>query len=210
MDSSVREDYLEAILILLRRGRSPTPVDIAGELMADPAAVEDILSALVTEGYITRGSDGRISLTNVGQDLAGTVERKHRVLQRFFMDILGMEHRAASDEACQVEHAVSDDAIERLRHLIRSGGECDIPAPVCTGRIRALPEYGEDEPLVVCAIIGHDGYERLSDLGIVPGATIMIKRKIGDGAILVRVKECDIALSPDIAGLIRAERAPTA
>lgn len=207
MERSIREDYLEAILVLSRKGKIPSPEELAVKLKADPSEIRKDLAVLALEGFITRDADSHILLTASGEKLAGTIERKHRVLQRFFTDILGMDNGIASDEACQVEHEVSDEAVEKLRMLTSCGAGCISPGASCKGIVRPLAEFTESEPLVVCAIIGRDGYERLADLGIVPGAPLVIRRKIADGAILVRVKECDIALSPDIAAVIRAERA---
>src|SRR5690554_4608619 len=104
MHSSIREDYLEAILRITSAGNAPaTSGDVARELQADAATVERNIAALVMEGYLTE-HDGRFDLTESGRELAGRVTRKHQVLQCFLTEMLGIDEDAASREACTLEH----------------------------------------------------------------------------------------------------------
>jgi len=121
-----------------------------------------------------------------------------------------MDRSSASDEACVLEHAVSDDTIDRIGTYLQSpprrwrggtgeGGKDTSPLP-------ALTDFNEGDDLIVSGILGKERACRLLDLGVVPGERVRIKRKLANNALVVQVKGCDVALSPEVAGSICVER----
>ena len=223
MRTSLREDYLEAICIHTGRySRSPSATDLSASLHIDEGEVRTDMDELARGGDVSFGDDGSINLTDRGFTTGSQIIKRHETLQCFLQDILGMDQSSASDEACKIEHAVSDETIDRLGDYLRSppprslpGGDADISSgiqgsvqPDTCGYARSLVDFGEGERLVVRDILGQKCAKRLLDLGVVPGQKVTIKRKLRNRSLVVQVKDCDVALSPEIASAICVERTP--
>jgi DtxR family Mn-dependent transcriptional regulator len=224
MRTSLREDYLEAILIHTGRySHPPSAQDISEALHIDEGDVRTHVGELADMGDIRLRDDGRIILTDQGTATGKQIIKKHETLQSFLSEILGMDRSSASDEACRIEHAVSDETIDRLGDYLRSPGTQPSasdqvnPAHPCIrgfqrhdscGYTQSLVDYEEGQRLVVRDILGRGCSKRLLDLGVVPGQLVVIKRKLRNGSIVVQVKDCDVALSPENASAICVERIP--
>jgi DtxR family Mn-dependent transcriptional regulator len=196
MKTALHEDILEAIYNW-KGGRSPTPsaADIAAVLGLEPAAIEPELAFLEKERFISRAADGTLLLLSSGTALAERIARRHRVLECFLEEKLGIDSAAASMSACVLEHKVSDDRIDQL--------SCGLTGDA-HGMVN-LADLSEGAFFEVKVVRGVERYGRLSDLGILPGERIHLRRKLPNGAIVVRVKRCDIALSKEIATLVLGE-----
>ncbi len=216
MDPYLREDYLEAILNARdEHGRQPVFADLAAAMDVDTAAIKKVLEELVREGYCNLESGDSVSLTPEGEDLAARVRRKHQVLECFFTEMLGMDVDSASQEACTLEHEISDETIGRLSsYLTRRPGEGGAGrrrgmGRGCSGIAAAIPsvlDFEEGAQVKVMMIQRPGRNQRLADLGIVPGEDLTIQRKLRNNSVVVHVKGCDIALSPEIALSILVER----
>ena len=208
MERSCEEDLLEAVLCL-GTGKWCSPLGpLASRLHLTPEELRLLIEDAVRAGTLTR-EEGRISLTGKGQEIAVRIDRRHRTLQCFLTEMLGMDPTLASDEACQLEHQVSDETISRLgTYMARPAGNpechrrCNEPGP----GVRTLQSFDEGTILRVSTIRQWGHYTRLLDLGILPGEEISIRRRLNNGAVVVRVKGCDIALSPEIAASIAVEQ----
>ncbi|MCK8519234.1 metal-dependent transcriptional regulator [Methanoculleus sp. 7T] len=208
---STFEDYLEAILTITENGRHPATLrEVAAALGAGEAAAETTVASLIEEGYLERVSDEAVGLTEKGRSVASKVARKHRVLQCFLTEMLGVEEDAASREACTLEHGISDETIDRLSSYM--DGAQSPPGHVrrCRGRGEActLLDCKEGDTVRVAMIRGPRRNRRLLDLGIFPGEVVQIRRKLPNQSVVVRAKGCDIAISPEIATSIIVESCP--
>jgi DtxR family transcriptional regulator, Mn-dependent transcriptional regulator len=224
MRTSLQEDYLEAILIHTGRySHPPSAQDLSEALHIDEGDVRTHVGELADMGDIRLRDDGRIILTDQGTATGKQIIKKHETLQSFLSEILGMDRSSASDEACRIEHAVSDETIDRLGNYLRSPdtqpSASDQVNPAhpcirgfqrhdCCGYAQSLVDYEEGQRLVVRDILGRGCSKRLLDLGVVPGQLVVIKRKLRNGSIVVQVKDCDVALSPENASAICVERIP--
>jgi len=134
-----------------------------------------------------------------------TDDEKHRVLECFLSEILGMERSAASEEACILEHDISDETLDRLEGfmVLPNGHRKRLQGG--HRKIQSLVDFPGGTELKVVTIRYQDGCERLSDLGIVPGEIIHLVNVLPQKAVVVKVKGCDIALSPEIASSILVE-----
>jgi len=208
--SPLREDILEALFKVQTSGsKKPVPEDIASMLGRSPAEIHAQLRELEHEGALIFDPDGYLILTPLGKDTGGRVMRKHRILECFFSEMLGMSPDTASEEACTLEHGVSDDTIERLGRYIRSPGMRVCPGGLQTRKRRqgsTVIECSEGDELVVSCIRCDGPDARLGDLGILPGEHIRLVRRIPRNGVVIRVKGCDIALSEEIASSILVER----
>ncbi len=112
------EDYLEAIYELGRDSGSVRSVDLAAKLDVSKASVNNALKNLKQAGYIEQPHYGDITLTGEGADYAAGILERHHVLYHFLLDVLGVDPETAVEEACEMEHAISDDTLKRLtKHL---------------------------------------------------------------------------------------------
>lgn len=207
---STFEDYLEAVLAITENGgRSATRQEIAAALSVPGAAAEAAITSLIEEGYLERTTGDAVGLTEKGLSVASRVARKHRVLQCFLTEMLGVDADAASKEACTLEHGISDETIDRLSSYM---GSAQSP-PGCPGRCLGreactLLDCKEGDTVRVAMMRGPCRHRRLLDLGIFPGEVVQIRRKLPNQSVVVRVKGCDIAISPEIAASIIVESCP--
>ena len=107
-----KEDYLEAILRLIRRNGACRSTDIAEELGFSRASVSVAVRNLEQQGYLIH-SDWRILLTEKGENIARNTARKHE----FFFSLLcraGIAEETAEEEACSIEHAISEKSFHLL------------------------------------------------------------------------------------------------
>ena len=205
---SLREDYLEAIQQFSEKNAHPPHYEeLAAVLGKSESVVRSDMEDLVSSGDVSMLPGGVITLTGQGRQTGESVIKKHETLQCFLSEILGMDSSSASDEACTLEHAVSDETIDRLGQLIvkqdsarkvrRGEDDCQCPS---------ISDCAEGENIIIHCIHGRACAKRLLDLGMVPGEHASIKRKLPNGALVVQVKGCDVALSPEIASAIGVER----
>lgn len=111
------EDYLEMILILQEKKGFARSIDIASELGVTKPSVSYAMKRLRENGYITMGSDGLLSLTEMGLQIAGRMYDRHKMLTAFFTSI-GVPEAVAREDACKIEHDLSEESYSAMcRHL---------------------------------------------------------------------------------------------
>lgn len=108
------EDYIEAMYDLSLKGNgSVRSVDVAKELGFSKASVARATKNLREQGYINQERYGEIHLTPKGEEYGKRILERHQVLRGFLIDILGVEKETANDEACELEHAISQDTMDK-------------------------------------------------------------------------------------------------
>ncbi len=116
--SSNLEDYLEVICNNTNSGKTIRAVDVSRELKISRASVTEALKKLSDKGYVNYSSYGSITLTDLGFDTAQKVISKHNILQRFF-EKLGLSSKEASENACKIEHVITDNAFNKIAEFIK-------------------------------------------------------------------------------------------
>jgi len=216
MEHVACEDLLEAILVLTVKGTPPAVADLAAYLHRDEASVSALLRELEGSGKLALGPGGAVTLLPPGRAIAARVADRHRILECFLAERLGMERKAASGEACHLEHQVSEETIRRLSEFLDGAdGECPPPdwrhrerhrGGGAAGPVpRALGEYPEGTTLRVAAIRHFARVRRLEDIGLLPGESLTLKRRLSNGSVVVEVKGSEVALSAGIAACILVE-----
>ena len=110
------EDYLEAMLMMQEKHGFIRSIDIAAELGVTKPSVSYATKRLRENGYITMDKDGLITLTPAGMEIASRVYDRHKTLTPFFM-YLGVDEKTAREDACKVEHDLSQVTYEAIvRH----------------------------------------------------------------------------------------------
>ena len=112
------EMYLETILVLSRRNGRVRRVDVAEELGVSKPSVTSAIKTLYTKGYVLDDELGHVHLTEAGRQRAETIYDKHHLITRLLMHI-GADPAEAENNACRIEHVVSDELTEVIRRFIK-------------------------------------------------------------------------------------------
>ncbi|MBR6443540.1 MAG: metal-dependent transcriptional regulator [Clostridia bacterium] len=111
------EDYLEEILVLLESKGYARSTDIAEGLGVTKPSVSVAMKKLRENGYISMEKSGLISLTDKGYPIARRIYDRHLTLTKFFMS-LGVEEKTAREDACKIEHDISDESFAAIREKL--------------------------------------------------------------------------------------------
>ena len=122
--SSSLEDYLETIYHLQKENRVARAKDIADSLSVTRGTVTGSLKALAAKGLIEYEPYSFITLTEEGSSLAREVIHRHQTLEEFFSKVLRLDRVKADTIACQVEHEVDAETIDRLVAFLGFLDEC--------------------------------------------------------------------------------------
>jgi len=177
------EDYLKAIYDLERDARPATTNEIAERLAISPASVSGMMRRLADQGLITHEPYRGVRLTEDGRRAALRTLRRHRILECYLTEILGYPWDRVHDEAERLEHAASEELIERMADALGDPlhDPHGAPIPSREGIVeesarRSLADTLSGERVIVRQVMDDDG-ERLrylAELGIRPGAVVRI------------------------------------
>ena len=113
------EDYLERILILQQTGNAVKSIDIAHSMNYSKPSVSRAMKNLRENGYIEIASSGAISLTEKGLVIAKKMYERHTLLANYFIK-LGVNKETAFIDACKLEHDMSDETFNAIKHHAES------------------------------------------------------------------------------------------
>lgn len=108
------EMYLEAILVLAKKSGYVRSIDVSEYLGYSKPSVSRAMGILREGGYILMEKDGAITLTDSGKKLAETIFERHTVLSELLIR-LGVDERTATDDACRIEHVISDESFQAIK-----------------------------------------------------------------------------------------------
>ena len=107
------EDYLEMILMLSEKKGEVRSIDIAAGLGVSKPSVSVAMKQLRENGYILMDQSNLITLTEAGLAIARKVYNRHKTITRFLMQ-LGVDEATAKEDACKIEHDISEETFQRL------------------------------------------------------------------------------------------------
>jgi len=114
------EDYLEAMLMMKEKNGFIRSIDVAEQLHVTKPSVTYATKRLRENSFITMDRDGLITLTDSGMEIAERIYTRHKLLTEFFVR-LGVDEQTAREDACRVEHDVSDQTFDAIcRHAGRA------------------------------------------------------------------------------------------
>jgi DtxR family Mn-dependent transcriptional regulator len=204
--SSSLEDYLETIYLLVQEQGFARVKDVAKARNVKAASVSIALRRLADMDLIRYERREYIALTATGEEKGRRVFSRHRLLTRFFEEVLQMPMQAASEQACAMEHSLTDDAMDRLARLFEFLGSCPSitenfhqslatmgeksntkithSAAVCAlcvkkreGKTTQLGSLRPGQHAVVTKISALGALrQRLLDMGVLPETTIEVER----------------------------------
>ena len=117
------EMYLETIRVLSDKRANVRAIDISEEMGFSKPSVSRAIGILKNNGYVTVNENGYISLTASGDALANKIYERHRVLTFFFKEI-GVDPKIAEDDACKIEHDISDTTFNALKTYLKEMEFC--------------------------------------------------------------------------------------
>ncbi len=117
------EDYLEAIVMLGGTStQSIRSVDVATKLGVSKASVSKAVASLKASGMLEQPFYGDITLTKEGYEYGCSILERHTMLTKFLVKAIGLSPEVAEEEACQMEHAISDESFEKWMVYFKSLG----------------------------------------------------------------------------------------
>ncbi len=134
------EEYLQSLFWLQEAGLAMTGANLARAMQLSAPTVHEMIGRLERDGYITRASDRSISFTGSGAEHAEGIVRRHRLIERFLTDVLGVPWDEVHEEAERLEHAMSPVLEERMRAAIGDAKTCPHGHPIVAGaRLAGVP-----------------------------------------------------------------------
>jgi DtxR family transcriptional regulator, Mn-dependent transcriptional regulator len=134
------EEYLQSLFWLQEAGLPMTGANLARAMQLSAPTVHEMVGRLERDGYITRGADRAITFTDSGAEHAEGIVRRHRLIERFLTDILGVPWDEVHEEAERLEHAMSPVLEERMLAAIGDAKTCPHGHPIVAGaRMAGVP-----------------------------------------------------------------------
>ena len=129
--ATVAEDqYLETIYWLQEAGLPITGANIARAMQLSAPTVHEMVGRLESDGYVSRKTDKSLAFTGPGQEHAAAIVRRHRLVERFLTDVLGIPWDEVHEEAERLEHAMSPVLEERMMAAIGDAQTCPHGHPI--------------------------------------------------------------------------------
>src|SRR6188508_1959972 len=133
------EEYLQIMFWLEEAGLPITGANIARAMQLSPPTVHEMIGRLEGDGYVERARDKSLTFTERGRDEAEQIVRRHRLIERFLTDVLGVPWDEVHEEAERLEHAMSPVLEERMRAAIGEATTCPHGHPISGVREEGAP-----------------------------------------------------------------------
>jgi DtxR family transcriptional regulator, Mn-dependent transcriptional regulator len=168
------DEYLQTIFWLEEAGLPVTGANVARALQVAAPTVHEMAGRLEQDGYITRNDDRSLAFTKQGREHAARVVSRHRLIERFLTDVLGIPWDEVHEEAERLEHAMSPVLEERMLAAIGDAKTCPHGHPIAAGaREPGVPladvEQGAQIRILRFENEAEDILHYLKDAGVHPG-----------------------------------------
>jgi len=183
------EEYLQTLFWLQESGLPMTGANVARAMQLSPPTVHEMVGRLERDGYITRDASKAISFTPSGLEHAEGVVRRHRLIERFLTDVLGIPWDEVHEEAERLEHAMSPVLEERMLAAIGDAKTCPHGHPIHVGsRIEGVP-LADVEPGASVEVLrfeneAEDLLHELKASGLEPGLRGQVATSDGDQVVI--------------------------
>jgi DtxR family transcriptional regulator, Mn-dependent transcriptional regulator len=191
------EEYLQSLFWLQEAGLPMTGANVARAMQLSAPTVHEMIGRLERDGYITRGADRAIAFTDSGSAHAEGIVRRHRLIERFLTDVLGVPWDEVHEEAERLEHAMSPVLEQRMLAAIGDAKTCPHGHPIVAGARLAGVPLADVEPGASVRILrfeneAEDLLHYLKAAGVEPGLQgVLTERdeehvavRAADGALL--------------------------
>src|SRR5919204_1882224 len=168
------EEYLQIMFWLEEAGLPINGANIARAMQLSPPTVHEMIGRLEGDGYVQRADDKSLTFTDKGREEAEAISRRHRLIERFLTDVLGIPWDEVHEEAERLEHAMSPVLEERMRAAIGDAKTCPHGHPIAAGsRVQGVPladvAIGASVKILRFENEAEDLLHYLKDSGLEPG-----------------------------------------
>jgi DtxR family Mn-dependent transcriptional regulator len=172
--TEAEEEYLQSIFWLQEAGLPMTAANLARAMQLSAPTVHEMVGRLERDGYVRRDASKRLEFTPEGLEHARGIVRRHRLIERFLTDVLGIPWDEVHEEAERLEHAMSPVLEERMLAAIGNAKTCPHGHPIEAGnRIEGVPladvELGAKVTILRFENEAEDLLHYLKDVGVEPG-----------------------------------------
>lgn len=208
------EDYLKAIFKLQAESAQVSTTALAAELDRSAASVTNMIKGLAGQQLLVHEPYHGVRLTPLGEATALRIIRRHRVIESYLIERLGYTWDGVHAEAERLEHAVSDELVDRMAAALGDPDEdphgAPIPSPDGVIASRDLVSLSELPMGVRAAVreVSDEDSARLRELaaaGFLLGTDVIAVYRSNDGSVVVRVAGDERVIDAVTAGLIRVE-----
>ena len=206
------EEYLEAIFKLSRDGSPVTVSQLAYALRVSPPSVSEMVRRMRSAGLLTPDKGRGIRLTADGRAEGARLVRRHRLSERFLVDVLDMPWDVVHEEACKLEHALSPEVEARLAAQLGNPRTCphgqvipDEDGELAEEPLRPLSSLEPGDAGTISCVTEEkaDLLRYLASLGLLPDTDVAVESVAPfGGPVLVRVAGAQYALGREVAGKI--------
>ena len=206
------EEYLEAVFKLTRDGSPATVGQVAAALDVSPPSVSEMVRRLRLAGLVADDGGSGITLTAEGRAEGARLVRRHRLSERFLVDLLDMPWDAVHEEACKLEHALSPEVEARLAAQLGNPRTCphgqvipDEDGELDEEPVRPLSTLDAGDAGTISCVTEEktDLLRYLASLGLLPDTEVAVESVAPfGGPVLVRVAGAQYALGREVAGKI--------
>jgi DtxR family Mn-dependent transcriptional regulator len=179
------EEYLQTLFWLKEAGLPLTGANVARAMQLSAPTVHEMVGRLERDGYISRSEDKAIAFTESGERHAGDVVGRHRLIERFLTDVLGIPWDEVHEEAERLQHAMSPVLEGRMRAAIGSASTCPHGHPIVAGtRVQGVPladvEVGASVRVLRFENEAEDVLHYLKQAGLEPGLEGVLAERDGE------------------------------
>jgi DtxR family Mn-dependent transcriptional regulator len=198
------EEYLQSLFWLQEAGLPMTGANVARAMQLSAPTVHEMIGRLERDGYITRGSDRAIAFTESGAEHAEGIVRRHRLIERFLTDVLGVPWDEVHEEAERLEHAMSPVLEERMLAAIGDAKTCPHGHPIVAGtRLQGVPladvAVGASVRVLRFENEAEDLLRYLKASGVEPGMQATLEERDDLKVVLRRADGALSAVTPSVA-----------
>ena len=208
--TSTVEAYLEAIFELDEIGERVTQARLARWFQVSPPATSEVVYRIEKMGLLSFAEDRSLVLTEEGRKLAETMAGRHRTIERYLVDVMGVPWHLADEETRKIEPGVSELVFERMRAQLGGTNRCPhgnpIPgaAPVAPVELISMDEAEAGSTMMIDRIredleLDLDMLRYLEDHDLLPGREVKVTNRDPEGAITVERGGKVVAVGPSIA-----------
>ncbi|HZO07477.1 MAG TPA: metal-dependent transcriptional regulator [Solirubrobacterales bacterium] len=208
------QEYLEIMFWIEEAGLPMTGANIARAMQLSPPTVHEMVGRLIGDGYVERQANKSLNFTESGREHASFIVRRHRMIERFLTDVLGIPWDEVHEEAERIEHAMSPVLEEKMRLAIGDATTCPHGHPIVEG-IREqgslLADVAVDADVTVLRFENEaeELLHYLKDAGLNPGLTGKIESS-DDEKVVIASSDGKHEVSRSVAETVsvRADPAP--
>ena len=208
------EEYLQIMFWLEEAGLPMTGANIARAMQLSPPTVHEMIGRLERDGYVVRDEEKMLSFTDDGRNHAQAIVRRHRLIERFLTDVLGIPWDDVHEEAERLEHAMSPKLEERMLAAIGDAKTCPHGHPIVEGAREHGVLLADVEPGAKVHVLRFENEAEeilhyLKGTGLDPGLDGEIESN-GDDEIVITSAGGRHVVSRDVAETVsvRADPAP--